>query len=165
MNRQRTVVLAALLTACGGTQTPAGEPGADAEAPPDVETEAEPSGDSSQAPTSFDEQVAQGQELYGQNCSSCHGASGGGGEGPAVVGLQSGALPLDPPAGAQVRTAQFRTVADIATFVVSNMPPGAAGSLTEEQYWSILAFDLKANGIELEQKLTPELAATLEVPR
>lgn len=31
--------------------------------------------------------------------------------------------------------------------------------------WAILAFDLKANGIERQQKLTPELAATLEVPR
>lgn len=104
-------------------------------------------------------------DLYGEHCASCHGDSGQGGEGPPLVGLQSGALPLDPPEGAQVRTQPFRTVADIAAFVVANMPPGQAGSLAEEEYWSILAFDLKANGIELDQPLTPELAATLEVPR
>jgi S-disulfanyl-L-cysteine oxidoreductase SoxD len=168
MNPNRTVLLMGLFVACGGTQPPASEPGAatdaagsDAEPAP----EAEAGSDAATAPSSFAEQVALGQELYGQKCASCHGAAGSGGEAPPVVGLSTGALPLDPPPGAKYRTTQFRTVADIATFVVGAMPPGAAGSLSEEQYWSILAFDLKANGIELESKLTPELAVTLEVPR
>jgi hypothetical protein len=83
-----------------------------------------------------------------------------------VVGLDQGALPLDPPAGAQHRKTQFKTVADIASFVVAHMPPTAPGSLKAEEYWSILAFDLKANGIDLgDQKLDAELAKTLEVPR
>jgi hypothetical protein len=37
--------------------------------------------------------------------------------------------------------------------------------VAEEQYWAILAFDLKANGINLDQKLDGALAATLTVPR
>ena len=46
------------------------------------------------------------------------------------------------------------------------MPPTAPGSLKPEEYWSILAFDLKANGIDLgDKKLDAELAKTLEVPR
>jgi hypothetical protein len=45
------------------------------------------------------------------------------------------------------------------------MPPKAPGSLSAEEYWAILAFDLSANGIQLEQKLSPELAATLTIPR
>jgi hypothetical protein len=46
------------------------------------------------------------------------------------------------------------------------MPPKAPGSLTAEEYWAILAFDLKANGIDLgDKKLDGELAKTLEVPR
>jgi hypothetical protein len=46
------------------------------------------------------------------------------------------------------------------------MPPKAPGSLPAEQYWAILAFDLKANGIDLgDKKLDGELAKTLEVPR
>jgi cytochrome c len=118
------------------------------------------------APTTFSEQVALGQSLYGEHCSKCHGASGEGAKAPAVVGLDKGALPLDPPAGAKYRTTQFKTVLDIAVFVTQNMPPNKAGTLTEEQYWSILAFDLKANGIDLgDKKLDAALATTLEVPR
>lgn len=119
------------------------------------------------APATFAEQVALGQQLYGAHCASCHGNAGQGTAGaPAVVGLDKGALPLDPSANAKYRKTQFKTVADIAGFAVATMPPSAPGSLSAEEYWSVLAFDLKANGIDLgDKKLTPELAATLEVPR
>jgi cytochrome c len=133
-------------------------PGAGAAQPPAAGPESAP-------PANFIEQVAFGQTLYGQHCANCHGNSGEGRKAPAVVGLDKGALPLDPPPGAKYRKTQFKTVADIANFVVKNMPPTAPGSLPEEQYWSILAFDLKANGIELDKKLDAALAATLEVPR
>jgi cytochrome c len=120
----------------------------------------------SASPTTFEDQVALGQQLYGANCASCHGDSGqGSASAPPVVGIDKGALPLDPPASAKYRKTQFKTVADIAAFVVKNMPPKAPGSLSEEQYWSILAFDLKANGIQLDKKLDGALAATLNVPR
>jgi hypothetical protein len=98
----------------------------------------------------------------------CHGDSGEGKPdgGPPVVGLKEGALPLDPPPDAKGRTTQFKTVQDIAEFVVSAMPPNAPGSLELSDYYSILAFDLKANGIDLgNQLLDKELAETLEVPR
>jgi cytochrome c len=110
------------------------------------------------------DQVATGQSLYGDNCASCHGASGEGkGKAPPVVGKS--ALPLDPRPGSK-RTAQFKTVADVAVFVKASMPPAAPGSLTEEQYWAILAFDLKANGIDLGGKtLDGPLASTLVIPR
>jgi cytochrome c len=117
------------------------------------------------APATFADQVSLGQTLYGANCAGCHGASGEGGKAPPVVGLDKGALPLDPPPGAKYRKTQFKTVADIAAFVVKSMPPTAPGSLSEEQYWAILAFDLKANGIDLPQKLDAALAPTLDVPR
>jgi cytochrome c len=118
------------------------------------------------APQKFADQVALGQKLYGDKCGSCHGASGEGGKAPAVVGISKGALPLDPPATAKFRKVQFKTVADIAGFVVKAMPPDSAGSLSEDEYWSILAFDLKANGIDLgDKKLDGALAATLTVPR
>ena len=117
------------------------------------------------APQTFAEQVALGGQAYGKHCAGCHGAGGAGSkDAPAVVGLKSGALPLEPRAGSH-RTGQFVNVADIATFVVAAMPPKTPGSLSAEEYWAILAFDLSANGITLEQKLTPELAATLTIPR
>jgi cytochrome c len=117
------------------------------------------------APTSFADQVALGATLYSQNCASCHGAAGQGDKAPRVVGLKDGALPLDPPADRKYRKAQFVTVADVATFTVANMPPNKGGSLTGDQYWAILAFDLHANGIDLPAVLTPAVAATLTIPR
>jgi mono/diheme cytochrome c family protein len=121
------------------------------------------------APTTFAEQVAMGQTLYAQNCANCHGSSGAGGKAPRVVGLKEGALPLDPPAERQLRKSRFVTVGDVASFAVANMPPKKAGStagtLTADQYWAILAFDLHANGIDLPSPLTPAAAATLTIPR
>lgn len=113
----------------------------------------------------FEEQATQGQALYASNCASCHGASGEGGPAPRLVGLDKGALPLDPPATATVRKTQFKTVADVANFAVANMPPGKAGSLSADEYLAILAFDLKANGLSLEQPLTLASAATIDIPR
>jgi S-disulfanyl-L-cysteine oxidoreductase SoxD len=117
-------------------------------------------------PTNFAAQVEAGKALYGAQCAGCHGADGAGtAQGPRVVDLAKGALPLNPPATAMGRTGKFVTVADIARFVVETMPPGKAGSLTESEYYSILAFDLKANGVSLDRKLDGTLAATLKIPR
>ena len=151
------------LSACGGSAPPA-------EAPAAMEPAsgtAAPATPSVAAPATFAEQVTLGQKLYGEQCAGCHGNSGEGTkDGPAVVGLDKGALPLEPAATAKYRKTQFKTVADIADFVVKSMPPKAPGSLTAEEYLAILAFDLKANGIDLgDKKLDLELAKTLEVPR
>ena len=152
------LICVAALAACGEAKPP--------ETPASESATPAPGGESAAAPATFAEQVAQGQKLYGEHCAECHGASGEGGKAPAVVGLDKGALPLDPPAKAEHRKTQFKTVADIAAFVVKNMPADAPGTLTEEQYYSILAFDLKANGIDLgEKKLDGSVAPTLTVPR
>jgi hypothetical protein len=45
------------------------------------------------------------------------------------------------------------------------MPPKKAGSLTNDQYLAILAFDLHANGIDLPSPLTLDAAKTLTIPR
>jgi polar amino acid transport system substrate-binding protein len=111
------------------------------------------------------EQVALGQKLYAEKCASCHGANGEGDDAPRIVGLRSGALPLDPRPSAQYRKGQFKTAGDVAAFVVANMPPDEAGRMTEQQYLAILAFDLKANGIGLTNKLDLAMAKTLTIPR
>lgn len=156
MNRSLGFLVAVTMaSACSGTPPPS--------TPASVAAPAAP--EAAAAPATFADQALAGQKLYVEHCASCHGDSGEGHGAPAVVGLDKGALPLDPPAGAKFRKTQFKTVADIADFVVKNMPAKAPGSLTEAEYWSILAFDLKANGIELDKPLDGALAATLTVPR
>ena len=117
-------------------------------------------------PTTFADQAAHGQALYAEHCAECHGAAGEGDEAPRVVGFAQGALPLDPPATREVRKTRFVTVADVAEFVVVNMPPKKAGSLTTEQYLAVLAFALNANGVDLgREQLTMPLARSLVIQR
>jgi cytochrome c len=108
-------------------------------------------------------QADEGAKLYGQHCASCHGDAGQGTkDAPPVVGKN--ALPLDPPATAKVRTTQFHTAQDVAQFVAANMPAKAPGSLTTDQYYDILAFDLKANGIDVsKKKIDPMTAAEIKL--
>ena len=134
-----------MLAGCGGEQTPPASPSA-------------PSG---AAPSTFAEQVTAGQQLYAANCASCHGNSGEGAGAPRVVGLDKGALPLDPPPDRKFRKTQFKTAADVAGFVVKTMPPNKAGTLSESEYFSILAFDLHANGVDLPNKIDGSNAASV----
>lgn len=114
----------------------------------------------------FSVQAEKGAALYGRHCARCHGADGSGDTGPRLVGLKEGALPLDPPPDRKKRMTQFRTVADVAAFAVATMPGDEPGSLLADDYWRILAFDLKANGIDLkEQHLDGKLAQSLVIPR
>lgn len=156
----KTSAVGLCLVACGGATPPAESPQASAPAAP-----ASAPATAAVAPATFADQVALGQTLFGEHCSKCHGASGEGKDAPRVVGLDKGALPLDPPATAKYRKNKFTTVLDVAEFATKNMPPDAPGSLSEEQYWAILAFDLKANGIELDKKLDGSVAAGLTIPR
>ena len=120
----------------------------------------------------FQDQARLGQRLYTENCAKCHGGQGegkmlqSGMKAPSLVGIPQGALPLEPPPGAKFRKKEFRTVGDIADFVTHNMPPDNPGSLSSDEYWAILAFDLKLNGIDLGQrKLDSNVAGTLVIPR
>ena len=118
-------------------------------------------------PATFAAQVAHGRTLYAENCAKCHGDSGEGtDDAPRIVGLKQGALPLDPPASRKFRKSRFVTVADVAEFAMEYMPPKQAGTLTNEEYLAVIAFDLKANGIDLGQEpLTMAKAKTLKIPR
>lgn len=109
------------------------------------------------------DQVAEGGKLYAKNCAKCHGDAGQGTKkAPPVVGKE--ALPLDAPATAKVRKSQFHTAQDVAEFVATKMPANKPGSLTTEQYYAILAFDLKANGVDVSgKKIDPTSAAAIKL--
>lgn len=134
------------LIACGGETPPAENPSGKA-----ATSTSAPANNAPATPT-FEAQAAEGQKLYAANCASCHGAGGEGGKAPRLVGMKEGALPLDAPSTSKARKSKFKTAGDVAAFVVQSMPPGNAPKLTEDQYWAILAFDLKANGVDLGSK-------------
>lgn len=103
------------------------------------------------APATATDQASLGAQLYGAHCASCHGAEGKGNAGtPAVVG--STALPLDAAPPSHARKTQFHTALDVLQFVQANMPPKKGGSLSQDEYNAIIAFDLKANGVDLTGK-------------
>lgn len=109
-----------------------------------------------------EDQAAEGAKLYAKHCAKCHGDAGQGKKGPPLVGKD--ALPLDPPATAKLRKTQFHTAQDVAAFVAANMPPKKGGSLTTDQYYAILAFDLKANGVDVTgKKIDPTTAAQIKL--
>jgi cytochrome c len=96
-------------------------------------------------------QIAQGQQLYGEKCASCHGDAGQGTDkAPPVVGKE--AFPLQPRAGAK-RNVEFHTAADVFAWASKNMPGKNPGSLSTDQYLAIFAFDLTANGVKLDKPL------------
>jgi mono/diheme cytochrome c family protein len=109
------------------------------------------------------DQPGRGAEIFAESCAGCHGEQGEGIEGrPAVRGEK--ALPRDPPEGAKARTSKFETPLDVFTFLKSDMPPIAPGSLSDEQYWSLVAFQLKGSGVKLPPgDLTEANAATIKL--
>jgi cytochrome c len=130
------LAVSVFLVACGGSNP---QPTSSSSAPPNAGAE------------DGEAQAARGAKLYTDNCASCHGDAGqGSGGAPAVVGKE--ALPLDPRADAKYRKVQFHTALDVAQWVVKNMPPKNPSSLKESEYWDIMAFDLKANGVPVAGK-------------
>ena len=125
-----------LLVACGGESQPPAQT-------PATSSAGAAGGEDGEA------QAARGAKLYGEHCATCHGNSGEGGDGPRVVGKD--ALPLDPRPDQKFRKVQFHTALDVGQFVVQNMPPKGP-KLAEKDYWDILAFDLKANGVPVAGK-------------
>ena len=112
-------------------------------------------------PRTAAEQIQRGARLFAANCAKCHDDSAEDSEdGPPLVG--PGALPLDAPPNRK-RTAKFHTALDVALFTTSKMPPtpAARAKLTSDDSWSILAFVLDANGIELSEPVGPGHAASI----
>ncbi len=113
----------------------------------------------------FAEQALAGKDLFMRYCAHCHGGSGEGGDAPRLVGLDRGALPLEPPATARLRSVEFRTAGDVVRFASTNMPIDAPGSLSLDEYYSVVAFLLDENGISSEVVLDADSSAELEIPR
>ena len=134
------------LLGCGGASSP--DPVTATPPPPAPAAAADDESSASADGAADNEQlVERGAAIYGARCAGCHGAGGEGtAKGPPVVG--AGALPLEPRPGSK-RAVEFRAAADVAAWTSANMPGDAPGSLAPEEYLAVLAFALKANGVEL----------------
>ena len=81
-------------------------------------------------------QARQGEMLYAGNCLTCHGADLAGGQAPALKGqtFRSHWVSQSPQA--------------LFAMIAGNMPPNAAGSLSDEDYADIDAYLLQLNGVK-----------------
>ncbi len=75
-------------------------------------------------------QVERGENLYTQKCASCHDAEGG--IGPRLTGKV---------------LAGYRTIGTLFDYNRLAMPYGAPGSLSEEEYWDVLAYLLESRDL------------------
>ena len=108
------------------------------------------------------EQADFGATIFSNRCATCHGESGQGTRrAPMLIGAD--ALPRDPRPDAKMRTMAFHTAADVADFVTHNMPPTAASraSMTDRDYWGVLAYVLSANGVTPANVVGPDNAGEI----
>lgn len=78
------------------------------------------------------DQAANGQTLYQAHCAACHGAKL---EGAGAPALDAATLYID-----------WGTADTLYLMLSKSMPPQNPGTLKEDEYVSILAYILKANG-------------------
>ncbi len=103
-------------------------------------------------PATLDEQTAAGGKVYAGQCAGCHGKSGEGGDkAPALVGSKS----LD----------DYKNAREAFDFIQKNMPPDHAGSLSDDDYWAVVAFLVKTNEIPIDKVLGPASAADVKWSR
>lgn len=109
--------------------------------------------------TSITAQVDQGKQLYTDKCARCHGDAGQGTDkAPPVVGKD--VFPEKPREGAK-RDVEFHTAADVFAWTAKHMPGNAPGSLSTDEYLAIFAFDLTANGVQLDKPLDAAAAQAI----
>jgi mono/diheme cytochrome c family protein len=119
------------------------------------------------------DKAAQGATVFEAKCANCHGMRGEGVTAPAIMG--SDGLPLNPadpsqstlaantdaneqqlrqqlnPGGMPSRP-QFKTAQDVYEFIRAKMPSKQAGTLSSDEYWSVLNYMLVAHGTQVPEK-------------
>ena len=76
---------------------------------------------------------ASGQGVFSSHCSRCHGNTGQGVTGPAIIG--SGQA-----------LAKYNTAQGVYSFISTTMPANAPGSLSSQEYLELTAYLLLQNG-------------------
>lgn len=81
------------------------------------------------------DQIAQGEKVYAESCSVCHGdaGEGKGRKNPAVVGGRA--------------LQHYKTGAELFAYLQEKMPKDDPGSLSEADYLAVTAWLLQKNGV------------------
>ena len=79
-------------------------------------------------------QVEQGKAIYARRCAKCHGANGEGKMGPSLVGPQH-------------HLSGYGTADVLFDYTRQVMPADRPGRMQEVEYWAVLAYLLKENGL------------------
>lgn len=154
-------VLAPVLAIAQNAATPAA-PAAPAAEAPAAAAAAAPAAPAAAAPAAVatvaagtvmsytEEQAVRGKKLYTENCSDCHGTTlGGSGETPAL-------------AGKGFRERWFiGSPEPVVSYIESNMPQGAPGSLDAVTYADITAYLMSRNRVPAGDAELPGDPATL----
>lgn len=139
-----TALMMMLTAACGG--------GGGTTAPPNTPAGTEPAAGATKKDLTLDEQVAAGEKTYGERCASCHGGKGEGkAKAPALIGPKA----LD----------DYHNGKEAFTYIKDMMPPTAPGSLTDDEYWNVVAFLIKKNDLPITAPLSGTTAETVKWSR
>ncbi|MFC2041941.1 c-type cytochrome [Chloroflexota bacterium] len=83
-------------------------------------------------PPAVREVAGVGENVFASRCAGCHGTTGGGGRGPAVI-------------GSKASLGKYNTAQGLFDFVSTNMPKSNPGSLSHQDYLNVVSFLLVQN--------------------
>ena len=78
--------------------------------------------------------MVQGKAIYARRCAKCHGADGEGKMGPSLI-------------GAKHHLSGYGTADVLFDYTRQVMPADRPGRMQEVEYWAVLAYLLKENGL------------------
>ncbi|HVN53347.1 MAG TPA: c-type cytochrome [Anaerolineaceae bacterium] len=110
-------------------------------------------------------QIAQGEEIYTQQCASCHGDQGKG-DGPKATSLST--RPFDLTDQAKLSEVSLQSLYDVVTNGAQQVMPAFKGKLSDDQRWAVTSylrtFTLGAGQPDLQAQaaVTPPAGSTQE---
>jgi len=104
---------------------------------------------------SLSDQVADGESLYKDNCSSCHGKDLGGKSAPLLIGTDF---------TSSLSSKGVSNAGELYEFIKTKMPLHRPGALSDEDYLSSTVYLLWQNGIDLGSQVQADDLYSIQLP-